>query len=106
MAGREVPTVTLSKGAAMPLLGLGTWQSQGNDAYDSVRTALDLGYRHFDTATMYRNERQVGRAVRESGVPRDEVFVTTKLQPRTPTAPTRSSWQACARSSWTTSISG
>jgi diketogulonate reductase-like aldo/keto reductase len=81
MPGPDVPTATLSKGAIMPMLGLGTWQSRGSDAYDAVRSALDVGYRHFDTATMYRNERQVGRAVRESGVSRDEVFVTTKLQP-------------------------
>lgn len=81
MPGPDVPTVTLSNGAIMPMLGLGTWQSRGSDAYDAVRSALDIGYRHFDTATMYRNERQVGRAVRESGVPRDDVFVTTKLQP-------------------------
>ena len=81
MPARDVPTVALSKGAVMPLLGLGTWQSHGTDAYDAVRSALDVGYRHVDTATMYRNEREVGRAIRESGVPRDQVFVTTKLPP-------------------------
>jgi 2,5-diketo-D-gluconate reductase A len=81
MPERQVPTVTLPKGTAMPLLGLGTWQSDGNDAYDAVRHALDVGYRHIDTATAYGNEREVGRAVRESGVARDEIFVTTKLPP-------------------------
>jgi diketogulonate reductase-like aldo/keto reductase len=63
----------------MPLLGLGTWQLRGREAYDTVRTALDIGYRHIDTATMYGNEDQVGRALRDSGVDRREVFVTTKL---------------------------
>jgi 2,5-diketo-D-gluconate reductase A len=82
MADRDVPTVTLSKGAAMPLLGLGTWQSDGGEAYEAVRRALDVGYRHVDTATMYRNERQVGQAIRESDVARDDVFVTTKLPPQ------------------------
>jgi diketogulonate reductase-like aldo/keto reductase len=65
----------------MPLLGLGTWQMRGRSARDAVRSALDLGYRHLDTATMYRNEEQVGQAVAESSVPREEVFVTTKLPP-------------------------
>ena len=63
----------------MPLLGLGTWQARGRSAVDAVRHALEVGYRHVDTATMYGNERQVGQAVAESGVPRAEVFVTTKL---------------------------
>ncbi len=81
MSARQVPTVTLTKGAGMPLLGLGTWQSSGAEAYESVRKALDIGYRHVDTATAYGNEREVGRAVRESGVPRADVFVTTKLPP-------------------------
>ena len=77
----RVPAVTLPSGAAMPLLGFGTWQIRGHDAYRAVRHALDAGYRHLDTATMYGNEDQVGRALRDSGVPRDDVFVTTKLPP-------------------------
>jgi 2,5-diketo-D-gluconate reductase A len=77
----EIPTVTLAGGSAMPLLGFGTWQIRGEDAYRAVRAALDIGYRHLDTATMYGNEDEVGRALRDSGVPRDEVFVTTKLPP-------------------------
>src|SRR5688572_30247072 len=72
-------TVELASGTTMPLLGLGTWQARGSDAVDAVRLALGAGYRHIDTATMYGNERQVGQAVAESGVPRGEVFVTTKL---------------------------
>ena len=77
----EIPTAPLAGGGTIPLLGLGTWQMTGATCYDAVRTALELGYRHLDTATMYRNEAEVGRALRDSGVPRDEVFVTTKLPP-------------------------
>lgn len=65
----------------MPVLGFGTWQMTGSECYRAVRYALEVGYRHVDTATMYRNEREVGRAVRDSGIPRQEVFVTTKLPP-------------------------
>jgi 2,5-diketo-D-gluconate reductase A len=72
-------TVELASGTTMPLLGLGTWQARGSDAVDAVRFALAAGYRHIDTATMYGNERQVGQALAESGVPRADVFVTTKL---------------------------
>jgi diketogulonate reductase-like aldo/keto reductase len=72
-------TVPLRSGAAMPLLGLGTWRLAGREAYDTVRYALDVGYRHIDTATMYRNEAEIGRAIGDSGIDRSEVFVTTKL---------------------------
>jgi 2,5-diketo-D-gluconate reductase A len=72
-------SVELVSGTKMPLLGLGTWQARGRSAVDAVRSALEVGYRHIDTATMYGNERQVGQAVAESGVPRAEIFVTTKL---------------------------
>ena len=65
----------------MPLLGFGTWTLRGELAVPAVRTALESGYRHVDTATMYRNESDVGRALRESGVPRDRVFLTTKCPP-------------------------
>ncbi|MGY1706807.1 aldo/keto reductase [Geodermatophilus sp. SYSU D00697] len=77
-----VPAAPLPGGGTMPLLGFGTWQMTGSTCYDAVRTALDAGYRHLDTATMYRNEAEVGRALRDSGLDRDEVFVTTKLPPR------------------------
>src|SRR5436305_4406349 len=63
----------------MQLDAYGNCHHCGHGAYDAVRTALDVGYRHVDTATMYRNEAEVGRALRDSGVPRDEVFLTTKL---------------------------
>ncbi len=74
-------TVTLNNGMDLPLVGFGTWQLRGQEAYDATRYALEIGYRHIDTATMYRNEAEVGQALRDSGVARDEVFVTTKLPP-------------------------
>lgn len=74
-------TVTLADGGPMPLLGFGTWQMHGREAYDAVRVALEVGYRHIDTATLYRNEAEIGRALRDSGVAREDVFVTTKLHP-------------------------
>ena len=73
-------SVTLRGGVEMPLLGLGTWQLTGRKAYDATRDALAAGYRHIDTATMYGNEAEIGRAVRESGIPRDDIFITTKVQ--------------------------
>ncbi|WP_305784262.1 aldo/keto reductase [Symbioplanes lichenis] len=76
-----VPSVPLGNGREMPLLGFGTWQIRGDAAYESVLAALAAGYRHIDTATMYGNEAEVGRALADSGVPRDEIFVTTKLPP-------------------------
>ena len=76
-----MPTVPLGPDAAMPLLGLGTWQMGGAECRRAVRYAIDAGYRHLDTATMYRNERDIGSAVRESGIPRKELFITTKLVP-------------------------
>src|SRR4029078_8120906 len=62
-------TVELGSGRRMPLLGLGTWQLRGRAAVDAVRCALEVGYRHIDTATMYGNESQIGQAIAESGVP-------------------------------------
>lgn len=74
-------TVTLTAGSRMPLLGFGTWQIKGQDAVDAVSTALDTGYRHLDTATVYGNEAEVGRALADSGVDRADVFLTTKCPP-------------------------
>ncbi|WIE55688.1 MULTISPECIES: aldo/keto reductase [unclassified Curtobacterium] len=74
------PAVALPT-ASMPLLGFGTWQIEDADAPAAVSSALEAGYRHIDTATGYANERGVGRAVAESGLDRDEVFITTKLPP-------------------------
>lgn len=71
---------TLSNGVEIPKVGFGTWQiPDGPETYDSVAGALAAGYRHIDTAQAYGNEQSVGRAVRDSGIPRDEIFVTTKL---------------------------
>ena len=74
-------TLTLSGGTQIPLLGFGTWQIKGDDAVRATASALESGYRHLDTATVYGNEAEVGRALAESGVRRDEVFVTTKCPP-------------------------
>ena len=82
MSAQDSPTVQLGPGMAMPLLGLGTWQMSGSQCRRAVRYALDVGYRHLDTATMYRNERDIGQAIRESGIPREELFITTKLAPQ------------------------
>jgi diketogulonate reductase-like aldo/keto reductase len=72
----------LDDGTVMPLLGLGVWQvPDGPGCVRAVRAALELGYRHIDTAQAYGNEPSVGRALRESGVVRDEVFITTKFHP-------------------------
>jgi diketogulonate reductase-like aldo/keto reductase len=70
----------LADGHQMPVLGLGVWQvPNGPDCVNAVRWALDLGYRHLDTAQAYGNEESVGRGLRDSGVPREEVFITTKF---------------------------
>jgi diketogulonate reductase-like aldo/keto reductase len=75
---------TLADGHAMPLLGLGVWQvPNGPECVDAVRWALELGYRHIDTAQAYGNEEAVGEGIRQSGVPRDEIFITTKFHPGT-----------------------
>lgn len=72
----------LADGNQIPLLGLGVWQiPAGSTTVKAVRWALELGYRHIDTAQAYGNEESVGRALKESGVPRDEVFITTKFWP-------------------------
>jgi len=72
----------LADGNQIPILGLGVWQvPEGAECVNAVRWALDLGYRHIDTAQVYGNEASVGRALRESGVPREEVFITTKFYP-------------------------
>jgi diketogulonate reductase-like aldo/keto reductase len=73
-------TFTLSNGVQIPCVGFGTWQTPDGDvAVSSVKAALKAGYRHIDTAAAYGNEESVGRAIKESGVPRKEIFLTTKL---------------------------
>src|ERR1700758_5169593 len=72
----------LADGGRLPMLGLGVWQvPDGAACVNAVRWALELGYRHIDTAQAYGNEESVGRALRESGVPRGDVFITTKFYP-------------------------
>ncbi len=72
--------VTLNNGVTMPWVGLGVWKVEdGNEVISSVKAALKAGYRHIDTAAAYQNEEGVGQAIKESGIPRDELFITTKL---------------------------
>jgi 2,5-diketo-D-gluconate reductase A len=75
----DVPTITLNNGVTIPQLGFGTFQIPPARTKEATLTALEIGYRHIDTAEMYGNERQVGEAVRASGLDRGEVFVTSKL---------------------------
>lgn len=75
----QVPTITLNDGQTIPQLGFGVFQVPPDRTEAAVAAALEAGYRHIDTAAMYRNEAEVGAAVRASGLPREEVYVTTKL---------------------------
>src|SRR4051794_20204409 len=74
-----IPTIALNSGARVPQLGFGVFQIPAEDVEDAVTAALEAGYRSIDTAAMYRNEEGVGRALKASGIPRNELFVTTKL---------------------------
>lgn len=77
----HVPSVALPSGAKMPAVGLGVYKSApGEECYNAVLTALRVGYRHIDTARLYENEADVGRAVHDSGIPREEIFITSKLR--------------------------
>lgn len=79
-------TYTLNTGAKIPKIGFGTWQiPDGDPAYESTLFALKSGYRHIDTAKVYGNEASVGRAIKDSGIPREEIFLTTKLPAETKT---------------------
>jgi 2,5-diketo-D-gluconate reductase B len=69
------------KNVNIPALGFGTWALSGDVAYRATRMALDLGYRHIDTAQIYGNEAEIGRAIRDSGLPRGDIFLTTKIAP-------------------------
>lgn len=75
----DVPTVSLNDGRPIPQLGFGVWQVSTEDIIPAVSTALEVGYRHIDTAAVYGNEEGVGKAIADSGIKRDELFVTTKL---------------------------
>ena len=71
---------TLKNKVQIPAIGIGTWQvAPGDEAYNTVRSALEAGYRHVDTANTYGNEKSVGEAIRDSKIPREEIFITTKL---------------------------
>lgn len=72
-------TFTLNTGDKIPAIGLGTWQSGPNEVEKAVEAALRKGYRHIDTALAYENEAEVGRGIKNSGVPRSEIWLTTKL---------------------------
>lgn len=72
-------TFTLNTGAKIPAIGLGTWQSKPNQVREAVKAALLAGYRHIDTALAYGNEHEVGQGIKDSGVPREEIWITTKL---------------------------
>jgi diketogulonate reductase-like aldo/keto reductase len=75
----SVPTIRLNNGVEIPQLGFGVFQVKPEETVEAVRNALEVGYRHIDTAEMYGNEKEVGQAIRESGLDRSEVFVTSKL---------------------------
>jgi 2,5-diketo-D-gluconate reductase A len=75
----NIPTIQLNDGARIPQLGFGVFQIDPGDTAEAVKTALDIGYRHIDTAQMYGNEREVGQGVRNAGVDRADVFITSKL---------------------------
>jgi 2,5-diketo-D-gluconate reductase A len=79
MPNTAAPTLKLINGAEMPVLGLGTWPLRGAECATAVRTAIESGYRLIDTAENYRNEEGVGQGIRDSGVDREEIFVTTKF---------------------------
>ncbi|KAI9027133.1 NADP-dependent oxidoreductase domain-containing protein [Phycomyces nitens] len=74
-----VPILKLNTGASIPAVGLGTWQAKPNEVYHAVLTALKAGYRHIDAAYVYDNENEVGQAIKDSGLPREDLFITTKL---------------------------
>ena len=74
-----VPDITLNDGRTIPQLGFGVFQIKPDDTAAAVRTALEIGYRHIDTAEMYGNEKEVGQGIRDAGIARDQVYVTSKL---------------------------
>lgn len=72
-------TVPLNNGTTMPVLGLGTWKSPQGQVESAIQSALEVGYRHIDTAAAYGNEQAIGQAIRDCGIPRQQLFITTKL---------------------------
>ena len=74
----KVPTIELNDGVRIPQLGFGVFQIDPNGTAEAVKTSLDIGYRHIDTAEMYQNEKGVGQGIRDAGLDRAEVFITSK----------------------------
>ena len=100
----DIPSTLLAGGVAMPMVGFGTWRLRGSAGYEAILMALRTGYRHIDTATMYGNEAEVGHALRDSGLDRRQVFITTKLPPGKAGRSGRRCVPACARwapTTWT-----
>ena len=102
-----VPNVTLNNGVEMPILGFGVFQIPPDDTEEAVATALEVGYRSIDTASSYQNEGAVGRAVRDIGIRRDELFITTSCGSKGPARsglarPLNNRWNDSA---WITSTS-
>ena len=96
-------TMVLNDGTVIPTVGFGVFQIPNDGStYRAVRQALEIGYRHIDTAAAYFNEAEVGQAVRESGIPREEIFVTSKLWLQPPRQAFRPPWTNWA---WGTSTS-
>ena len=79
MTVSQIPGITLNDGSTIPQLGFGVFQIEPQDTVEAVREALRIGYRHIDTAEMYGNEKEVGEAIRDSGLDRGDIFVTSKL---------------------------
>ena len=98
----------LADGNEIPLLGFGVWQVRdGRECERAVRWALEAGYRHLDTAQAYGNEESVGRALRDSGLPHEDVFITTKFYPggRIPRRRCSGAWSGSASTWWTSTSS-
>jgi len=77
----KIPTLKLSTGSTIPQIGFGSWQITGNDCLVAISAAFQAGYRHIDTASFYRNEREVGQTIKASGLERSEIFITSKAFP-------------------------
>jgi diketogulonate reductase-like aldo/keto reductase len=75
----EIPRIVFCNNVEIPALGLGTWRMTGEECFEAVKKALELGYVHIDTAEIYRNEEEIGKAIKESGVSRDKLFITSKF---------------------------
>ncbi len=99
-----IPTLTLNDGRSIPQIGYGCWQIAEDHAPDLVGQAIKAGYRLIDTAAAYGNEVGCGRGIKESGVPRDQIFLTTKIwndrQGRTPPRPSRRASRSSASITW------